>query len=376
VPTFDYITDKQFRESLLSDHAEMQQSFNSKAWKSVLVLAGSMVETLLIDYLASTKNPQRAAKDPLKLTLAEAIETCQKEGVLTERSADLCSVVKSYRNLIHPGRAVRLKEKPADRGSATIAVTLVNMITEELSEVLRKAVGLTAEQIVSKIKRDANVLTILKHLLVEISEQEQQRLLVTIIPSEHDTLYTLGSGDGDDAATMVRLARAFRVIVESATEPVRTRVASEFVRIIREEDGDTVLSYGRSFFRPSDLSFVSEPQRAMVKDHLLGRVTGAHTSETLDALAGIANYLEVADVSRWLDPYLQTILSTGTAQFVKLRCRRQIMAVASMIDDAVDTAISERFDSWIEHLDGRGATADLAVVRQLKEEYAGSHIPF
>src|SRR5438034_1233810 len=109
--TFDYITSKDFRESLESDYGEMRRCFEASSWKSTQVLAGSIVEALLADYLCSTTNANRPAKDPLKLDLGEAIAICLTENVLIQRTADLCSAVKSYRNLIHPGRMIRLGEQ-------------------------------------------------------------------------------------------------------------------------------------------------------------------------------------------------------------------------------------------------------------------------
>ena len=117
---FDFITSKEFRESLESDYNEMRSCVEAQAWKSVQVLAGSIVESLLIDYLSSTPNANRSKKDPLKLDLSEAITICREEKVLSERASDLCSVVRSYRNLIHPGRMVRLEEPAPNMGSATV----------------------------------------------------------------------------------------------------------------------------------------------------------------------------------------------------------------------------------------------------------------
>lgn len=78
------------------------------------------------------------------MDLMEAIEICRQEKALTDRTADLCSVIRSYRNLIHPGRLIRPGEPAPDKDSATIAVTLVRIIAEELAATREKAVGLTA----------------------------------------------------------------------------------------------------------------------------------------------------------------------------------------------------------------------------------------
>jgi hypothetical protein len=60
--SFDYITAKEFRQSLEADYAELQLCVESKAWKSVQVLAGSIVEALLIDYLAANPNTNRSQR--------------------------------------------------------------------------------------------------------------------------------------------------------------------------------------------------------------------------------------------------------------------------------------------------------------------------
>ena len=182
---FDYISASEFRQSLEADYAEMQRAAEAGAWKSVLVVAGSIVETLLIDNLAANPSPTRSKKDPLKLDLSEAIETCLYEQVISQRTADLCSVIRSYRNLIHPGRLIRLNEPPPTHGTATIALALVDMIAEDVAKAIRATVGLTGEQILSKILRDSNSLTILGHLLAEVSETQRAHLLLELLPKAH-----------------------------------------------------------------------------------------------------------------------------------------------------------------------------------------------
>src|SRR2546423_1015687 len=162
MPTFDFIATPEFRQSLESDYAELLKCAEAEAWKSVQVMAGSIVEALLIDYLVVTAS-KRTGKDPLKMDLAEAVTICKLEKVISDRSADLSSVIRSYRNLIHPGRLVRLNEEQPSQGSGRIAIALVELIVEDVAKVRRAAFGLTAEQILSKLERDANCLPILKH---------------------------------------------------------------------------------------------------------------------------------------------------------------------------------------------------------------------
>jgi len=129
-PNFDFISDADFRASLESDYRELSNCMTQEAWKGVHVLAGSVVEAILVDYLIGTGYQTKSGKDPLRMELGPIISACREEKIITERTADLSSVVKSYRNLIHPGRVIRLAET-VDRKSASIAKALVDVIADE-----------------------------------------------------------------------------------------------------------------------------------------------------------------------------------------------------------------------------------------------------
>src|ERR1700694_2933227 len=153
--SFDFISEDKFRNALGSDYREILRCLEVGASKAVHVLAGSIVEALLVDYLVATDYKKRAGKDPLTLELSPAIDACRKDGVLSSKAADLCSVIRGYRNLIHPGRLVRLGED-ADQKTARICKVLVDITVEELSKAKKEKYGYTAEQIISKVERDSS----------------------------------------------------------------------------------------------------------------------------------------------------------------------------------------------------------------------------
>ena len=154
--TFDFVSGDEFRTSLEADYRELNACIQAKAWKAVHVLAGSIIETILLDYLIVSKYQNRAPEEILKMDLSSAINACKNEKILTQKIADLSSVVRQYRNLIHPGRVIRLEEK-VDENSATIAQKLVEMIVSETSRRKNEAFGYTAEQVLSKIINDSTV---------------------------------------------------------------------------------------------------------------------------------------------------------------------------------------------------------------------------
>ena len=47
---------------MLSDYTEIEVSYANKAWKAVVVLAGSVIEALLVDYLVSLESNIDAEK--------------------------------------------------------------------------------------------------------------------------------------------------------------------------------------------------------------------------------------------------------------------------------------------------------------------------
>jgi hypothetical protein len=74
ITQFDFVGDEQFRNSLISDYKEILRSLHSGAWKAVHILAGSVVEAILVSYLESIDyQKDHPGKDPLKMELAEVI---------------------------------------------------------------------------------------------------------------------------------------------------------------------------------------------------------------------------------------------------------------------------------------------------------------
>jgi hypothetical protein len=102
---FEFIRDSGFRASLESDYKELNTALAQQSWKTVQVLAGSIIEAVLIDYLVSINHQP----DPLQMDLAKAVAAAEKSGLIAPETAKLADVLRNYRNLIHPGRSVRLK---------------------------------------------------------------------------------------------------------------------------------------------------------------------------------------------------------------------------------------------------------------------------
>ncbi len=356
--TFDFIGQKNFRLSLESDYQEMLNAVKSQSWKSVQVMAGSIVETLLVDYLVSTTFPTRKTSDPLKMKLVEVVEMCKGEGVTTPRTADLCSVARSYRNLIHAGVVERMGEQPPDEDSAGVAAKLVHIIAREVGASRISKLGYTAEQVVAKICKDDNSLSILKHLLEETNEEQKLTLLMESIPRMHQKM----SG-GEEPAIAHRLGRAFKTAFKLASEPTQTIVTHDFVVKIKEADTEYVDWYRSAFFFSGFVPRLTASERLIVVDYLLGRVKSTD-AESFDVFLNVGSLLTPAEVERWIDPAALAAVRHHDDQDFLENLYSAVTRVHGTTTVAFDQASIERLESrWLsnyEEASRRAALTSLA----------------
>lgn len=307
--SFDFITDEQLRESLESDYTELVSTIDAKAWKAAHVLAGSIVEAVLVDYLVATdyygkqkaQIPKARDRDiqPLEMTLGQLIEACKAEGILSDRSANLSAVVQGYRNLIHPGRVKRLAER-IDEDGATVAKSLVEMIVRDISIKRQKTYGFTAVQIVKKVVQDPDSVAIIDHLLRDMNPSELERLLTRELPDTYLNNLAFVQTTGSDPTSVNALKRSFRPAFERASDELKTKVVKRFVTILKEESQDAVVAYEEAFFQASDLNHLSLSEVSLVKQHLVSRImNGTIPPNTLmQMVEGLGHYMEAEEAFR------------------------------------------------------------------------------
>lgn len=361
----DYITGEGLRQSLESDFLELERSHAAKNWKSVHVLAGSIVEALLVDTLLAL--PGWSGKDPLAMQLSDVISSCKQEKIISDRAADLSSVLRSYRNLIHPGRLVRLQESLPDETSADVARALVKMIVTEVAQKRRAIVGLTADQIISKVLRDHNVNSILRHILNEVSDKQRRRLLLDLFPVEYEHACT------DSFVDQARLEVAFRTVLETSSEEIKRDVAAAAVTVIREADGDRVERHITAFFLAKDLQFVLEKDRPMVVDHLLSMGSGDRQvlyQKKIDILSGVSTYLTKENFGRWVNEYVRTTLYSREKS-IRESARNAFTWEAAGLKDELRSLLDVRLNGWRNTLSGK---ADLCqIIDDLQQEIQGNY---
>ena len=172
---FDFITDEKFRTILIRDFEELEKCIENTASKSVLILSGSIIESVLSDYFANFPTPEIKPKKILTMELAELIDLAFENKLISQPTKDLTTVIKNYRNLIHPGREIRKKEN-FDFDSALVAKSLLKIILKEIKENYIKNVGHKAQDIVSKLENDSISQALFEKIINKLHKTEKIKL--------------------------------------------------------------------------------------------------------------------------------------------------------------------------------------------------------
>lgn len=177
---FDYITDEKLRNILTRDFDELNKCIEIKASKSVLILSGSIVESILVEYFTNFPpenfNPSKA----LKLELAALLDLAVEHNLISQSTKELSTVIKNYRNLIHPGREIR-KDAKFDYDTALVAKSLLNIILKEVKDNYLNKIGYTASDIILKLEHDSISQSIFEKILTKIHKNEKEKLYNLLI---------------------------------------------------------------------------------------------------------------------------------------------------------------------------------------------------
>lgn len=140
-------SDPEFNFSLRLDISNSFASHSNGQFKASCVLAGSVIEALLLwglkkknipnfqplfdTWVARRKSkPKTLDQDINKWGLEELINISREANLVSEGLANALSQVQNFRNLIHPGKQERLGQKPS-RGTSLLSLGGMERLLEE-----------------------------------------------------------------------------------------------------------------------------------------------------------------------------------------------------------------------------------------------------
>jgi hypothetical protein len=140
--TFGFVSDSSTRSILERDYRELQHAYVAKCWKSAIILAGGLLEAMLLDKLKANQNATLASPKSPKNTdidrwsLQNLITVATDLSFISSGADKLSHSVREYRNLVHPANEVRNNLK-VQQEEARIALEVVRLVYRDLEQALR-----------------------------------------------------------------------------------------------------------------------------------------------------------------------------------------------------------------------------------------------
>lgn len=188
---FEFIVDEKLKKNLILDYKEVLTCINRQAYKGAVVLAGGIVEAILIDRTLnlSQKTKQKVRKmyskclpktkkkikniKIEKMELYYLIQTLNNLKIITSPQANRCDILRDYRNLIHPF-------KKGDRPKKSDAISVEDFLNDLISDF--------GKSVVPKIDKNKATLFLTHTAYKEKREQPVYREILELFCKKKGTL--------------------------------------------------------------------------------------------------------------------------------------------------------------------------------------------
>jgi len=144
------IRDRDLRDELRMDISIANQALSNEEWKPATIIAGSAVEALLLwslqqpqitklqikNAISNALSKKLINKDPGQdienWTLHPLIEVAGDLKIIKNNTVNQCRLARDFRNLIHPGKGIRLGQK-CNRATALTAIAALEHVINDLT---------------------------------------------------------------------------------------------------------------------------------------------------------------------------------------------------------------------------------------------------
>jgi hypothetical protein len=130
-PELPFIADDDTRLGIEDRIQASWTDFNAREWMGATILAGHVIEALLLWALKKKGGSAPFKRPPDELHLHDLIAEAEKRGLITLECKQLADLAKDARNLIHPGKATR-SGTACSKATALTALSAVYKISENL----------------------------------------------------------------------------------------------------------------------------------------------------------------------------------------------------------------------------------------------------
>ena len=165
---------------------------------------------------------------------------------------------------------MRLKDQVTS-ASATVAQGVVGIVCTEIAERPNRRFGMTAEQVLTKVRHDPKIVDMLDHLLPQLRPSELDRLVLQTIPQA----FLEGPSDPDDEETTKAIEQLYRSAFDRCSEAARTTRLANLCHAIQSEPGWKVRVLLTHTLVGWHLQHASKEQQKLIVDRLLVESRGS-----------------------------------------------------------------------------------------------------
>jgi hypothetical protein len=341
-PTFSLIRNREIRKILISDFRDLQGCLENGLWKPAVVLAGSIIEAVIFDFLVSEGV---AIEDISNVTLGGLISRAKDKSVINEKTEKISSAIKDYRNLIHPGRSVA-DGLSAEQATAEIASSLLSLVLDDISKLRMASSSSRATDVLNAILSDQSKIHIAKFLISPLPSDEIAVLLLELIPEALIDKYSTSDLETDDTGAAL-LGHFFHVVFQESSYEVQTRVAQRYVEVLKDEPELVVSVHSNSLFNVGFLLCLDGEAKNIVKEHMKGRFnTGKLGHEDLPQYESISYYFDQTEIFDILQIFFRSLGSAKTDSRAREFADWIVEEHDTYCDDAQKAKIKELAEGW------------------------------
>jgi hypothetical protein len=189
----------------------------------------------------------------------------------------------------------------------------------------------SAEHIVTKLLSDPSSTAIMAHLVGKLSRAELERLLTNVAPKAF--FEAAKSTDPGTPETLDRLERCHRMGFDLAPVDLKRTVAKRFIEVLENESEFVVQAHQARFFRGSDVAFLDEQERSIVKAHLFATLEKNVPLALVRAAEGIGAFLTTEPETRaFFVPLVLSLLEARDESFMQA-CFRRVVEESRLLAD-------------------------------------------
>jgi hypothetical protein len=229
-------------------------------------------------------------------------------------SYQMSSTIENFRNLIHPGRSLRLKER-VDRSTAEAARAFVDRLLQDLKEESATRYPYRAEDIIEKAEKDVGARTVLTDMLHKTRPTEISRLLTDVGPGvflgnchrpeelseemfpdpefiDDETVQKYQSLCRVAKINQAADAQARRLAFDVAAPAQKCAGVHAIAELLKTEETPAVLALETELLQVSDLEYAADDDRGLIVGDVLDRICSPNANRDLmDSAAGIGRWI-------------------------------------------------------------------------------------